>query len=75
VKWCDPTYNGSRTDRCEWRMAGMDRGTMPASDAPYDAAFIDAMIVRGDCDGQAGARTGRAAGNQVGGLIIRMGGA
>jgi uncharacterized protein (DUF305 family) len=26
-------------------MAGMDHGTMPATDAPYDAAFIDAMIV------------------------------
>jgi uncharacterized protein (DUF305 family) len=26
-------------------MGGMDHGTMPATDAPYDAAFIDAMIV------------------------------
>jgi uncharacterized protein (DUF305 family) len=26
-------------------MAGMDHGTMTATDAPYDAAFIDAMII------------------------------
>jgi uncharacterized protein (DUF305 family) len=26
-------------------MAGMDHGTIPATNAPYDAAFIDAMIV------------------------------